>query len=84
MINIFHAFPRVLHTHPLTSYILVDSIILPKPPDGIEPPYNDYKLLVLPFHQVGIYDFLISYIFIISYFFEKVNKKKVVFSSGRV
>ena len=84
MINIFHAFPRALHTHPLTSYVLIDSFILSKPPDGLEPPYNDYKSLVLPLHQGGIYDFLISYVFIISYFFEKVNKKKLVFSSGRV
>ena len=66
MINIFHAFPRALHTHPLTSYVLVDSFILPKPSDGPESPYNDYKSLVLPLHQEGIYDFLISYVFIIS------------------
>ena len=73
MINLLHAFPRALRTHPLTSYILVDSFILPKPPDGLEPPYNDYKSLVLPLHQGDIYNFLISYINIISNIFLKIK-----------
>ena len=84
MINIFHAFPRALRTHPLTSYILVDSFILPKPPDGLEPPYNDYKSLVLPLHQGSIYNFLISYINIISKNFLKIKLCTVIQNSTQL